>query len=499
MNSSQQIKLGVALSYFALAINLISGLLYTPWVIRTIGREDYGLFTLAMSVITLFVFDFGLSNAVTRFLSKYLAEGRQDKVDNCLGLISRLYLYIDVFFLIVLTAVYFFIPIIYQELTPDEIEKFKIIYIIAAFFTVLSFPFLPLNGVLTSYEKFVQLKICDVLHKVLIVVAMTLCLLLGYGLYALVLVNALSGLLTIVAKLWCIKRYTNMNINFNHQDKQLFRDIVSFSGWTTILSICQRLIFTIAPTILGIFSGSVAIAIFGIGMALEGYVFSFSTVFSGMFLPKVSRILTDGDGNLMPIMVKVGRIQLIIVGAIVMGFVCLGQHFINLWVGADFADSFICTVLMIIPSLLQLPQEIGLQAILAENKVRQQAYVYIVMALFNIVCSFVLAKYYGAIGVSASICVAYIIRTIGIDIILKKELRLDLTVFFKETFTKISIVVILVTALSLFVNQYIPNIGIVPFLIKATVFVFMYVLGLSLVANTFEKELVKSSIKRFIS
>ena len=143
MNSSQQIKYGAIVSYLALFINLVSGLVYTPWVIKSIGREDYGLYTLAMSVITLFVFDFGLSNAVARFLSMYLAEGRQDKVDNCMGLVAKLYLYIDIFFFVVLTAVYFFIPSIYQELTPEEIEKFKVLYTIAAISTVISFPFLP--------------------------------------------------------------------------------------------------------------------------------------------------------------------------------------------------------------------------------------------------------------------------------------------------------------------------------------------------------------------
>ncbi len=495
MNSSQQIKLGAVISYLALAISIVSGLVYTPWVINSIGKENYGLYTLAMSVITLFVFDFGLSNAVTRFLSKYLAEGRPDKADDCLGLVFKLYLYIDIFFLFVLTIVYFFIPQIYRELTPSEIADFKVIYIISAIFTVLSFPFLPLNGVLSSYEKFVQLKICDILHKLLIVVVMTCCLLMGYGLYALVLVNAVSGLIAIAMKLWCIKRYTNSNANINYKDRQLFKEIVAFSGWTTVLSLSQRLIFTIAPTILGIYSGSIPIAIFGIAVALESYVYSFSTVFSGMFLPKVSRIIRTGDGNLMPIMIKVGRIQLMIVGAIVMGFICLGKHFIGIWVGDGFEESFICTVLLILPSLVQLPQEIGMQAIVAENKVKQQAYVYMIMAAFNIVFSFILAKYYGAVGVSVSICIAYFIRTVGFDLILKYELHLDLKEFFSKTFIGLSCAILVVSTTSYLLNLFFSDFGILPFLFKAVVFLMLYVMGLYFVSNAEEKDLVRKCLK----
>ena len=129
MSSSRQIKLGALMSYVAIGINILSGLVYTPWMISSIGRENFGLYTLALSVITLFVFDFGLSNAITRYLAKYLAEGRQDKANNCIGLVYRLYIIIDIILFIILISVFFFIPQIYKELTPDEIEKFKVVYL----------------------------------------------------------------------------------------------------------------------------------------------------------------------------------------------------------------------------------------------------------------------------------------------------------------------------------------------------------------------------------
>lgn len=496
MNSSQQIRIGAVISYVALIINIISGLLFTPWLIHSIGQADYGLYTLAMSVITLFVFDFGLSNAVTRFLSKYLAEGRQDKVDNCLGLVAKLYLYIDIFFLVVLVVLFFFIPMMYKELTSGEIERFKVVYIISAFFTFVSFPFLPTNGVLTSYEKFVQLKICDIIQRLFVLTTMAICLLLGYGLFTIVAVNALAGIVSIALKIWCIYRYTGVRVNFSYKDSQLFREIVSFSGWTTVMSICQRLIFTIAPTILGIYSGSIPIAIFGIAISLEQYVFSFSSVFSGMFLPKVSRILSSGDGNLMPMMITVGRIQLIIVGALVAGFICVGNHFINIWVGDDFSESYLCTILIIIPSILQLPQEIGIQAIISENKVKQQAIVYMLMAGFNVIFSFVLAKFYGPIGISFSICIAYFIRTVGLDYILQRELHLNLKVFFNETFKAISLVIIATSALSFPINYFISNDGILPFIYKVLIFVLLYSVGIYLVANSEEKALFSNSIQK---
>ena len=53
-----QLKAGATISYLSLGINIITGLLYTPGMINSIGRTDFGLCTLAMSVISLLGFEF---------------------------------------------------------------------------------------------------------------------------------------------------------------------------------------------------------------------------------------------------------------------------------------------------------------------------------------------------------------------------------------------------------------------------------------------------------
>lgn len=58
-----QIKVGGILSYVSIFINILAGLIYTPWMIQEIGPSQYGLFTLANSLISLFLIDFGLSSA----------------------------------------------------------------------------------------------------------------------------------------------------------------------------------------------------------------------------------------------------------------------------------------------------------------------------------------------------------------------------------------------------------------------------------------------------
>lgn len=493
-----QLKTGAILSYIGLAINVIVGLLYTPWMINSIGKADYGLYTLALSVISLFVFDFGIGQAVTRFVAKYLAEGSQEKVNNCLGLVYKLYFYIDILVFVILTCLYFFIPYIYRELTLEEVEKFKVIYAAVAFFSILSFPFIPINGVLTANEKFIQLKLCDLAHKLFIVVTMALCLLLGYGLYALVWVNIIAGLLVIALKLYFIKRDTSTSINFSYKNKVEFREIVSFSGWVTIKSLSERMIFTLSPTILGMVAGSVEIALFGICNVIEGYVYSFAGALNGLFLPRVSQIATDDKEDIMPLMIRVGRLLFFVTGLIIVGFITIGQDFIEVWLGKGYDTIYFATILIILPSLVYIPQEIGCSAIAVYNKVKYQAIVYVVMGLCNVILGYFLAREYGCLGLCIAIFIAYNIRNIGLEIIFKKQLNLHLGFFFKEVFLKMGVPIVVVCILG-YICHFISIYGWFGFFVKGILIVLIYGLIMwRLVLSKEEKYLFISPILRII-
>lgn len=494
-----QLKIGAAISYIALGINILTGLLYTPWMIHSIGQANFGLYTLAMSVISLFVFDFGLSSTVTRFIAKYLAMKRQDLADNCLGLVYKLYIYIDIVLFIALCAVYFFIPQIYEELTPEEIEHFKVVYSIAAVYSVLSFPFIPVNGILTAHEKIIQLKCADVFQKLFVVAAMAVCLLLGYGLYALVLVNAVGGLLCIAYKLWCIRKYTEQRITWKYSSKKELKKLASYSGWVTVIALAQRCIFNLAPTILGITSGAVPIAILGVAMTIEGYCFTFANALNGIFLPKVTRILMDKNGDVLPLMIRVGRIQLIIVAFIITGFICFGYPFIILWVGEGFKTSYLCAVLIILPSLFHLPQTIGIEAVYAKNKVKNLAVVFMIMAVCNIFGAFILSPFLGAIGICISVCFIYIIRTFGLDYILSKDIKINVGVFFRRAFFPLLPCIAIaasIGAISIYIIYPLSWITLIVeiILFSAAYFCILYLWGM----NEEERSLILSPLRRLV-
>ena len=497
MNSSKQIKFGAVLSYVAIAFNIISGLLYTPWMVETIGQSQYGLYTLANSLITMFLVDFGLSSATSRYLSKYNAEGDREGAERFLGAVYKLYLIIDAVIFTVLVVVFFLLDKIYVNLTPLELEQFKVVYVISGLFSVINFPFVTFNGILTAYEKFIPLKIADVLYRLFNVGFTVAALLMGYGLYALVTVHAVVGLLVLLFKYIVIKKTVPAKVQFRNTPKGIYKEIFGFSIWVTVATLAQRLVFNITPSVLGIVASSAAIAVFGIVTTIEGYTYTITTAINGMFMPKISRIMTKNNAqeDLNPLFISVGKFQYALNGLIVAGLAVLGQSFIQLWMGPDYAQAYYGMLLVIVPGLFYNALQIANTTMVVMNKVRVTAIVNVLTGVTNVALSFPLSKIFGVNGACISICAAYFLRDVLLLLIYHKQLPLDIVGFMKKCYLRMSLPIAVTILCGVGINRLIPDGGWLAFLMKAAMVVVIY-LGSMLILGLDKQE--KHSILKML-
>lgn len=502
LNSTKQIKMGAIMSYITILFNIVVGLVYTPWMIQKIGLSEYGLYSLALTLISFFAIDFGLGEAVSRFLSKYNIEYENNKKRDFLGITFKIYIIIDILIFLALVTILIFADLIYVKLTPDELLKFRIVFGIAALYSIASFPFMPLNGVLISYERFVFLKLADLFNKVLTTTTMVIVLLLGNELYSLVIVNAIMGILTIGIKLKYIFKNKLLEINFKSKDKTLLKEIFSFSMWTAIIAVAQRFILNITPTVLAAFAGSVQITLFSISIIIEGYIWTFANALNGLFLPKVTRMSIKNDNPLEieNLMIRVGRLQLFIVGLLIIGFFTMGKEFMVLWMGKNFLDSYYVTILLIAPCIITLTQQIGNTALIAFNEIKYRAICSLIVAVVSIVLSILFSRQWGAIGSGFAIFVGNCIGLIiGMNIIYYKVLKINIFRFFKECHMKMSVPLILTIIFGVLMQYIFPVENLILFIIKVLIFSIIYLLLMWFLAlNISEKNLFMGLFNKII-
>lgn len=498
-----QVRAGAIVSYMLIFFNIISGFLYTPWLMSQLGDSDYALYTLVTTVMGYFVLDFGLGASITRFVAKYRAQGREDEVKNLLGVTTKLYLFLDGIILIALCVCYFFLENIYVNLTPTEITRFKTIFVIAGFMSVFSFPFLPQNGIYTAYEKLYSQKIFDFITKIFTVASIVIALLFGGGLYVVVLFNALITFLMHLVKFTYLRKSVGLSINLKHKDNKLLKSIFGFSVWVLLATIADRFFFMFIPSLLGIVSNTTQIAIFSVAVSIENYICLLGSAFNNLFLPQVTKMVVNKESpsKLSDLMIKVGRIQLLMVSFFIVAILGMGDEFIRCWVGESKTDAYIVLICILVPSLVHFTQAIGNELIYATNNVKYRALVYGVGSCISIVGTIILAPKYGAIGAGIAIGLALMIsHVILMNCIYKFKLKLEIGRYFKECQISMLLPLIISGILAYIIKIIYPVDSLILFIVKAGIWAIIHMAIMWLFAmNEYEKGIVKDFCKKMIN
>lgn len=495
-----QIAKGAIISYISIFINIVISLVYTPWMINQIGVSDYGLYSLVTAFLSYFLLDFGLSGTITRFVAKYRAEGREDKIANMMGITAKVYLAMDAVIFLVLFILYFFLSDFFGGLTPEEIERLKVLYCIAGTFSVLSFVFKPMSGAMMAYEYFVVNKMLDMLVRVGTVVLIVIMLLMNGNVYHLVFITGFVGFLVSVIRYLVFVNRSKLKINWGYFEKSELFALFSFSVWVLVVQLSQMLRLSLIPTILGIFNNTTEISVFSVARNLEGMVYTISVALNGLFLPMVSRMVQTGNKDgVMELMIKVGRIQLFIIMLILTGFILFGKPFISLWVGDTFSNSYFVFIALIFVNLISLTLQIGMDLVYAENKIKHTAIRVLVSSVIGLVLSIIAAPKYGAVGCAAATGVALVLTQILFIDYYQRSMGLDMRYFFKQCHLKIMPLLVIYSIMAYIICRHlcIDNwfeliLSIIVFAMGFAVVVWLFI------ANSYEKNLVFGLIKNII-
>ena len=76
-------KKGAILSYVLMVFEMLSSIFFTPFLIRSFGQAEYGIYSLVSSITAyLTLLDLGVGNALVRYMSKFRVLGEEKKQRN---------------------------------------------------------------------------------------------------------------------------------------------------------------------------------------------------------------------------------------------------------------------------------------------------------------------------------------------------------------------------------------------------------------------------------
>ena len=335
MKSSKEIKIGAILSYVIIFANMLIGILYTPILTAKLGQSEYGLYSLVTSIISyLTILDFGFGNAIIIYTARYRVNNEKEKQEKLHGMFFLIYTIIGVVAGIIGAVIWANADTMFaNSMTPEEIDKAKILLGILTFNLIVTFPLSVFSSIITAYEKFVFSKTLNLARIILNPIIMIILLNIGYRSVGLVVLTTVLNIATLILNYLYCKKKLKIKLKFGKLDISLLKEIIAYSVWVFLNSIMDKINLSLDQFILGIYAGTSAVAVYSIAGNLNQMYINFSTAISGVLLPRVTEMEEKkaSDKEFTEIFIKTGRLQFIIMALIISGFVLFGREFINIF------------------------------------------------------------------------------------------------------------------------------------------------------------------------
>lgn len=341
-----QVKWGAVLSYILIIINTLYGLFLTPYILGQLGEAEYGVYkTVSSFTSALMVLDIGIGGTMMRYIARFRADNEDEKIPNYIAMSFIQAAIICGIVAVISGGLFFSLDTIYSNgLTSAELVRAKQLYIFLALGVIFHIFENAVNGVITGYNCFIFANGVKVIRIGTRALALVILLFFFKNSLIIVLVDLFITIVLILIELLYIRFALRVTIRFSHWEGSLFKESFRYTMLLFITTIAAQINGNLDNVVIGAIVGSAAVAVYSMGLLIFNMFEQLSVALSGVMLPTVTQTLKGDDEKYtatQKLIVRVGRIQFILLGAALSGFIVLGKPFIELWLGAGFEDVYI--------------------------------------------------------------------------------------------------------------------------------------------------------------
>lgn len=419
-----QFALGLAISFFLM-----------PFLVRHLGDRMYGLWTLVGSVLGYYgLIDFGLSSAVTRFISR--AIGRQDKPEIRAVFCTSFFLFLA---LGLVTAcltwgLCLFLPSFVENAV--DLHLFRMLLLVLGLNFAFDFPIRAYSAVFTSAlrdDLSTGLSIFKTLFSTALVVWAVGK---GYGVVALAVVTVAFSVIDSLARVyWAYKVEPSISVNPAYFDRTKVRMLFGYSAYTFVGNIADILCYRLDTIVTTIGVGLNAVTHFFVaGRLVELMMQSLSQM-----VRSVGPVFSQDEGRndyesirrRFRFLVRLSLYFAVLSCGLA---IIYGRLFIERWMGAGYLDSYAVLVVLVGGYVIRLIQLPAIPLLYAISKHKYYTYTNLFEGAANLVISLYLVERHGIVGVALGTAIPmtltsvfalpwYVSKCVGFD---QKEYVLNL-------------------------------------------------------------------------
>lgn len=449
---NQTTKTGaILISYITLVLNTLSSVFLTRILLRELGTDEFGLYQMVNSVAHyVMILDLGIATVMVRYLSEYRAKGDLEGERNAaaiIGVFSAVGLVLVVIAGLVIRAN---IGGIYQTLNEAETAISRQMVTVSIFqfaFTIVNHY---LIGAIQSYERFAFSSLVNLLGIVASFVLTVAMVKLGFGCVGITVANLLAITLQMLINGIMVFGILKFRVRLTRWDRVLVKPILGLMLAMLLQAIVSNVNSSVDKTLLGMFSLKEDVTKYALAATVLTMFNTIPSIVSRFFQPQITRLIVNqaSPSQLTDVVIRVGRWQFILVGAIFGAFLLFGKDFVVLWTSKPaVAPTVWLIVVMIMPAnMIPLIQTVCISIMNAYDKRIYRSLILFGMTVLNIILSVILIRSIGPLGAPIGTVIAYLLGNgIALNVYYARVLHLEIGRMFQSIVRRTWIAILIAT------------------------------------------------------
>lgn len=435
------------------------GLFMMPFLVHTLGDEQYGMWVLVGAVVSFYsLMDFGMAGAMQRFLVRSVHSDNPEDSRIALSTSMVLSTGIGAVTFLITIGIIVFSQYFISENTDSLL--FRITIALVGFKASVQLPLFSYYGILVAnyrYDIISAIQFLAMLARTILVIVFVST---GHGIISIAciaIVTDISGSLFIIR--YAKRLMPEIRASLSYFRLTRLKEYFHFGKWNYIIQITHKIRFSIDDFVVGTIIGLSAVTHYTIASSLINYFSSFMESAFGVFQPIFHKYhkLDQWDNlrELFLITTEISGFASILIGCLLFS---LGEPFINVWMGKGYTDSFMVLLILCTANIFYKSISPCEKILFAIDRQKFYAKTSTAEAITNLSLSLILSHYIGIYGVALGTLIPSLISNLVLlPMYTCRQLKLPYQDFYSILFKAITLGAITFIPMHYLTNLYTPD------------------------------------------
>lgn len=423
---------------------ILAVLLLTPYTIKHIGIERFGLWSIAGVITGYFgLLDFGVGMSFVKYIAEFYTKKQFDKINQ---IVNTGFVFYSLLTALIIVLSFFFIkPIIAIFKIPPYLSN-EAVFVLLVGISVFSCSnaFSPFSAIQTGLQRMdIQNKIAIVI-SILNILGTIFFLEKGYGLSGLMVNNAIMFIISCVLNVSAAyKILPEMKFNPYICNKAMFNKLFKFGFKIQIARIAGVIASQTNKLLIAYFLSIGLVTFYHLGNSVVYYAISISALFVSALMPAFSEMEAKGERQkLTEAYLMTTRYLTFFVAPFFVFLIISAFNLMLAWMGQGYEKSALIIQILALSYALNTIAQVAVSICMAIDRPQVLAVGSVIIIILNLILSVVFIKIFGFMGSALGNLFSINIGTLYFLTVLNKILHIPHNKFIKITLPYFLIAVI---------------------------------------------------------